>query len=87
MARETNLKGLDIRTRRKASSRAFEDMQGTKDQTAKLYNPGTPEKKTEKGIVSKEKNVSKEEPPFKARLTIRERKFRPVKTGVSIADE
>ncbi|SEJ32452.1 hypothetical protein SAMN04487995_4205 [Dyadobacter koreensis] len=88
MAKGNHLSGLDMTTRRKASSRAFEDMKAGKGETAKTNNPVTQEKKLERvGTGSREKKVTAEEPYFKARLTVRERKTSRVKTGVSIADE
>jgi len=88
MARENHLSGLEINTRRKASTRAFEDMKANKSVTAKAINPGTQENRSERVVAtSREKRIEKEEPPFKARLTVRERKVSRVKTGVSIADE
>ena len=88
MARGNHLSGLDMTTRRKTSSRAFEDMKAGTSETAKTTNPVTQEKKIERvGASSREKKATKEEPYFKPRLTVRERKISRVKTGVSIADE
>ena len=88
MARGNHLSGLDMTTRRKTSSRAFEDMKAGKGETAKTTNPVTQEKKVERVAAgSREKKVTAEEPYFKPRLTVRERKTSRVNTGVSIADE
>lgn len=88
MARGNHLSGLDMITRRKISARAFEDMKAEKAVTAKTSNPVTQEKNTERaGASSLQKRITREEPYYKARLTVRERKISRIKTGVSIADE
>lgn len=88
MARGNHLNGLDMMTRRKTSTRAFEDMKAGKDETVKLNNSGIPDKRTERVTVgSRDKREHSEVPYFKPRLTVRERKVRPVKTGVSISEE
>lgn len=87
MARANNLSGLDTIARRKTSNRAFEDMKTGKVDVAKIHTQEIPEKRTEGKARHAEKINLMEAPTFRARLTIRERKMRPVKTGVSIADE
>ena len=88
MARGNHLNGLDMMTRRKTSTRAFEDMKAGKDQTVKINNPSISEKRTERVTVgSREKQEHQEVPYFKPRLTVRARKVRPIKTGVSISEE
>lgn len=89
MARENHLSGLDMTTRRKISTSAFEDMKaGKRDETAKAMYPNTQERKMENtGTGSREKKINKEEPYFKARLTVRARKASRINTGVSISDE
>ncbi|MCF2443822.1 hypothetical protein L0657_07625 [Dyadobacter sp. CY345] len=89
MARESQLNGLDMTTRRKTSTRAFEDMKaGKREEVAKIMNPIIQERKLEKvGTGSREVKVTKEEPYFKPRLTVRARKAGRLNTGVSISDE
>ena len=89
MARESHLNGLDMTTRRKTSTRAFEDMKaGKRDETAKIMNPTIQERKSERaGTGNVEKKVIKEEPYFKPRLTVRARKASRIITGISISDE
>lgn len=89
MARESHFNGLDMTTRRKISTRAFEDMKaGKRDEVAKIMNPIIQERKLERaGTGSREVKTTKEEPYFKPRLTVRARKASRINTGVSISDE
>lgn len=87
MARANNLSGLDTIARRKTSNRAFEDMKAGKVDAAKIHTQEVPEKRTEVKTKQADKVSMMEAPTFRARLTIRDRKVRPVKTGVSIAEE
>lgn len=89
MAREYEFHGLDQNTRRKMSNRPFEDLRGKKTIIPAYHQ-------TEGLIVSVEESAAgrpvqkiklTEEPPTKARLTIREKKRKFSKTGVSLADE
>lgn len=87
MARANNLIGLDTIARRETSKRAFEDMKAGKvdsvnTQTHEVSEKGTDAKAKHAGRIS-----MLEAPTFRARLTIRDKKIRSIKTGVSIADE
>lgn len=71
----------DAKPRRKTSIRAFEDLKfrhsdNTQNPVETVYQE-----------VMQEKETSKEEPSFKARLTMRNYRETKVKTGLSRAEE
>ncbi len=89
MAREIELPGLDHRTRRKIANRPFEDVQGIKNGVPMHRHTEAQDKLAEKSAAvkpAKERRL-REEPPTKARLTVREKKRSPIKSSISLADE
>lgn len=89
MARELELHGLDHRTRRKIANRPFEDVQGIKNGVPAHRHSEAHDKLAEKNAaakIAKERRL-REEPPTKARLTVREKKRSPIKSSISLADE
>jgi len=89
MAREYDLQGLDNNTRRKNANRPFEDVRGIKIAVPGSHRTEVLQKTVEDSASERAAKKVRlyEEPPLKARLTVRERKRRYSKTGVSLADE
>jgi hypothetical protein len=89
MAREFDLQGLDKNTRRNNANRPFEDVRGIKVAVPAYHRTEVLQKTVEDNAAERASNKIKlyEEPPLKARLTVRERKRKYSKTGVSLADE
>jgi hypothetical protein len=89
MAREFNLKGLDTNTRRRAANRPFEDIRKSKSDISTYRQTEVPEKLAEESssLASQRSRKLIEEPPTKARLTVREKKRNFLKTSISRADE
>lgn len=89
MAREIELQGLDKKTRRRVANRPFEDVQGIKNGIPVHRHTETHDKLAENSAtvkVAKERGL-REEPPTKARLTVKEKKRSPIKSSISLADE
>lgn len=89
MAREIELHGLDTKTRRRVANRPFEDVQGIKNGIPVHRHTEAHDKLAEKSAtvkVAKERRL-REEPPTKARLTVREKKRSLIKSSISLADE
>ncbi|MCF0058692.1 hypothetical protein [Dyadobacter sp. CY356] len=89
MGRELELHGLDHNTRHKKANRPFEDVQGVKNRVPVQFKSEGHEKLVEKTAIlnSARERRLREEPPTKARLTIREKKRNPVRSSISLADE
>jgi hypothetical protein len=89
MAREYDFQGLDNNTRRKTANRPFEDVRREKNEISIYHHPEGLKKTVEESVAAKpsQKVNFNEEPPTKARLTVREKKRKFVKTGVSLGDE
>jgi len=87
MAREYDLQGLDNNTRRKNANRPFEDVKGIKIAVPGSHRTEVLQKTVEDSASERAAKKVRlyEEPPLKARLTVRERKRRYSKTGVSLA--
>jgi hypothetical protein len=89
MAREYDLQGLDKNTRRNNANRPFEDVRGIKTVVPVYHRTDVLHKPVEDNAMERAAKKVKlyEEPPLKARLTVRERKRKYSRTGVSLADE
>ncbi|MBE9462524.1 hypothetical protein ACFP1I_10200 [Dyadobacter subterraneus] len=89
MARELEIQGLANKTRRKVANRPFEDVQGIKNGIPVHHIIEAHEKLAEKSAAGKSVRERKlrEEPPTKARLTVREKKRNLIKSSISLADE
>jgi hypothetical protein len=89
MARDYDLQGLDKNTRRSNANRPFEDVRGIKNAVPAYHRTEVSQKPVEESASERppQKVNFYEEPPAKARLTVREKKRKFVKTGLSLADE
>ncbi|WP_159473033.1 hypothetical protein [Dyadobacter sp. 3J3] len=89
MARELELQSLDNKMRRRVANRPFEDIQGIKNVIPVQRHTEAQDKLAEKSAAvkaGKERRL-REEPPTKARLTVREKKRSLVRSSISLADE
>ncbi|GLU53858.1 hypothetical protein [Dyadobacter frigoris] len=87
MAKELEIQGLGNKTRRRVANRPFEDVQGIKNGIPVHRHTEAQEKLAEKSVAVKTERTLREEPPTKARLTIREKKRKLIRSSISLADE